>query len=223
MNEEQRFKHELWLFVPLAISGGFFEIYAYMSRGGIFANAQTGNLAILFKSICAGSIWGALYCMVPIILYMLAIFVTMEVPARMKNSIKWTELCVLIEMIIILFVGFIPETIPGRYAVLPIFFMTALQYNTFKSMRGQAVSTVFCTNNLRQVVIHYWRYKEKKDLQHIKYMNVYVIVLLSFGFGVILGFFSNIIFEEKAIWVCEIFMLPVLHRLHVHGKLFIEG
>lgn len=53
-------------------------------------------------------------------------------------------------------------------------------------------------------------------------MNVYVIVLLSFGFGVMLGFLSNGLFAEKAIWICEILMLPVLHRLHVHGKLFID-
>lgn len=222
MNEEQRYKYELWIFVPLAISGGFMEIYAFLSRDGIFANAQTGNLAILFKSVCAGSIWGVLYCLVPIILYMSAIYITMEVPARLKNAVKWSELCVFIEMLLIFIVGLIPETVPGKYAVLPIFFMTALQYNTFKSMRGQAVSTVFCTNNLRQVVIHFWRFKEKKDAEHIKYMNVYVIVLLSFGLGVMLGFFSNDLYAEKAIWICEILMLPVLYRLHVHGKLFID-
>jgi len=222
MNEEQKYKHELWIFIPLAISGGFMEIYAYVSRGGIFANAQTGNLAILFKSISAGSVLGALYCLVPIILYMTAIYITMEVPSKIKNNVKWSEWCILIEMILIFIVGMIPETIPGRYAVLPIFFITALQYNTFKSLRGQAVSTVFCTNNLRQVVIHYWRYKERKDSQHIRYMNVYVIVLISFGTGVTLGFFTSNLFAERAIWVCELLMLPVLHRLHVHGKSFIE-
>lgn len=221
MNEEQRFKHELWIFIPLALTGGFVEIYAFTSRDGIFANAQTGNLAILFKSIGAGSFLGVLYCLVPIILYMTAIYITMELPARIGNLLKWSKLCIWSEMILIFVVGMIPNTVPGRYAVLPIFFMTALQYNTFKSMRGQAVSTVFCTNNLRQVVIHFWRFKEKKDYQHIKYMNVYVIVLLSFGVGVMLGFLLSGILYEKAIWVCEIFMLIVLSKLHVHGKLFI--
>lgn len=197
-------------------------MYAFTNRDGIFANAQTGNLAILFKSIGAGSFLGVLYCLVPIILYMAAIYMTMEMPARIGDSLKWSKMCIFIEMILILAVGIIPDAVPGRYAVLPIFFMTALQYNTFKSMRGQAVSTVFCTNNLRQVVIHFWRFKQKKDAEHIKYMNVYVIVLLSFGIGVMLGFFFSELLYEKAIWVCEIFMLIVLNKLHVHGKLFVE-
>mgnify|MGYP003496732601 CR=1 FL=1 len=52
----------------LAIVGGFLDSYSYLMRGHVFANAQTGNLAILFKSVCAGSVLGVLYCLVPIIL-----------------------------------------------------------------------------------------------------------------------------------------------------------
>ena len=34
----------------LAISGGFLDAYTYVCRGGVFANAQTGNLVLLAVS-----------------------------------------------------------------------------------------------------------------------------------------------------------------------------
>ena len=37
--------------VLLAIAGGFLDVYTYISRGGVFANAQTGNIVLL--GICA--------------------------------------------------------------------------------------------------------------------------------------------------------------------------
>ena len=30
----------------LAVSGGFFDAYTYLCRGGVFANAQTGNIVL---------------------------------------------------------------------------------------------------------------------------------------------------------------------------------
>ena len=37
----------LFLAALLAIVGGFLDAYSYLLRGGVFANAQTGNIALL--------------------------------------------------------------------------------------------------------------------------------------------------------------------------------
>ena len=37
--------------VVLAISGGFMDAYSYTGRGGVFANAETGNIVLLAISI----------------------------------------------------------------------------------------------------------------------------------------------------------------------------
>ena len=31
----------------LALTGGFLDAYSYLTRGGVFANAQTGNMVLL--------------------------------------------------------------------------------------------------------------------------------------------------------------------------------
>ena len=33
--------------VLLAIAGGYLDVYTYICRGGVFANAQTGNIVLL--------------------------------------------------------------------------------------------------------------------------------------------------------------------------------
>ena len=47
---------------------------------------------------------------------------------------------------------------PALY-LWPVFFASGLQYNTFTALHGVPVSTLFCTNNLRQMVLHLlvWR------------------------------------------------------------------
>jgi uncharacterized membrane protein YoaK (UPF0700 family) len=46
-----------------AIVGGFLDAYSYLARGGVFANAQTGNIVLFGARAAAGnwtSAWKAL-------------------------------------------------------------------------------------------------------------------------------------------------------------------
>ena len=42
---------------------------------------------------------------------------------------------------------------PALY-LWPVFFASGLQYNTFTALHGVPISTLFCTNNLRQLTLH---------------------------------------------------------------------
>ena len=42
----------------LAVAGGFFDAYTYLCRGGVFANAQTGNI-VLFEMCIRDSLEAA--------------------------------------------------------------------------------------------------------------------------------------------------------------------
>ena len=48
MNQLQKKASESYTVgIILAFVGGFLDIYTYVSRGGVFANAQTGNMVLL--------------------------------------------------------------------------------------------------------------------------------------------------------------------------------
>ena len=221
MEISQKYRHELSVYLPMSFVGGFLEIYTYINMSGLFANAQTSNLVMLFNGLWSKNWSSALYCIVPIILYIAGISVTETIPEKLNDStIRWPKLCVLIEIICMSAVAFSPASLPGKVAALPVFFLTAMQYNTFRSMQGQGVSTVFCTNNLRQAVIHYWHYKKSIDKNQIVYMSVYIFVIAVFALGVTAGFFLSHHLGVKAILVCDIVMLYVFLKLHFHGHKF---
>lgn len=41
--------------VLLAIAGGYLDVYTYVCRGGVFANAQTGNIVLLGINVADGN------------------------------------------------------------------------------------------------------------------------------------------------------------------------
>ena len=53
--------------VLLAFSGGLMDAYTYVFRGGVFANAQTGNLILLGINVFDGSFHNALKYLFPVL------------------------------------------------------------------------------------------------------------------------------------------------------------
>ena len=60
----------------LAVVGGFLDAYTYILRGGVFANAQTGNIVLLGVHMADKDYRQALYYVVPIIAFSLGVFIT---------------------------------------------------------------------------------------------------------------------------------------------------
>ena len=42
----------------LALAGGYLDAYTYLCRGGVFANAETGNMVLLGAKLAVGD-WAA--------------------------------------------------------------------------------------------------------------------------------------------------------------------
>ena len=47
--------------ILLAIAGGYLDVYTYICRGGVFANAQTGNIVLLGINV-ADQNWSKILC-----------------------------------------------------------------------------------------------------------------------------------------------------------------
>ena len=62
--------------VLLAIAGGYLDVYTYVCRGGVFANAQTGNIVLLGISVADGN-WDRIWFYTfPILAFMAGILIT---------------------------------------------------------------------------------------------------------------------------------------------------
>ena len=65
-----------WLEVGLCLCfiGGFLDAYTYVSRGGVFANAQTGNIVLCSAYLFDGQWRHSARYLIPVLSFLLGIF-----------------------------------------------------------------------------------------------------------------------------------------------------
>lgn len=141
-----------WIFRVLIFVGGFYGAYCLTVRGGVFANAQTANLALLAVNLGAGNFRKAAYYLIPLSAYLLGTLASelLPKPLRRLRLMRWDTLLILVEIAAVTVVGFIPAQAPHQISQVIISVLCAMQYNTFRQAEAIPMSTVFCTDHLRQ-------------------------------------------------------------------------
>lgn len=200
----------------LAIVGGYLDAYTYIARGGVFANAQTGNIVLLGISIADGNFLKALSYLVPITAFIVGVFVS-ELFRNISRSshIHWRQYIIFLEILIVITVAFLPTTNSHSYIFdmisnILISFVCSLQVQSFRKIKGITCATTMCTGNLRsgtECIIHYRTAKDKKILFNgIKYYGI----VLFFIIGAIISSFITHILYEKSVIFCGFGLLLVL-------------
>jgi len=110
------------IFFVLMGVAGFFGAFTYSIRGGIFCNAQTANF-VLFAMALGNAQWKhALYFLIPMSAYFLGAVISEALPGSIKKLqfIRWDTLFILIEMIVVVFLGLLPESAPVQISQIAI-------------------------------------------------------------------------------------------------------
>ena len=94
----------------LSISGGLQDAYTYICRGEVFANAQTGNIVLLSQSLVERKWSTVIHYLIPLGFFAMGIVVAEGIRQKYKNvqRIHWRQLVLLMEMLLLLVVGFLP-------------------------------------------------------------------------------------------------------------------
>lgn len=66
MRRAKQVSESIELGIILALVGGFMDVYSYMGRGGVFANAQTGNILLTGVHISEGNFTAAAMFFLPL-------------------------------------------------------------------------------------------------------------------------------------------------------------
>ena len=142
----------LGVFLAMIFVGGALGAFSYIERGGVFCNAQTLNLLLVGVNVGKGELLGALYYVVPIAAYFVGIILSelLPKPVRRMKLIRWDTLLVGIEMVAVVALALIPDSVPYQVSHVILNVITAMQYNTFRQAEGEVMSTTFCTFHMRQ-------------------------------------------------------------------------
>ena len=124
----------------LSVSGGLQDVYTYLYRGKVFANAQTGNIVLMAVKLFAGE-WGeALRYLMPLCAFALGIFVAEFIRLKLKRMqwLHWRQLVVLFEILLLFVVGFLPQEL-NLLANSLVSFSCAMQVQSFRKVNGYAL------------------------------------------------------------------------------------
>lgn len=174
----------------LTLVGGFLDAYTYFERGGVFANAQTGNIVKLGISLANGERERCLFYLVPICTFVLGLLVALSVKEVLeRRKVRLVRRCVLaIEMAVLAVVGLIP--LGESWDMLAnslVSFVAALQYETFTTFRGEAIVTTMSTGNLKKFVDALFAGIVHHDQAKLMRAVLFISIIATFTCGAVAG------------------------------------
>ncbi len=208
----------------LAFAGGFFDSYTYIARGGVFANAQTGNMILLAIQLVQGHFIHALYYLIPVIAFVCGIFLDEHIKRRAHKPrrLHWRQIVLFIEIIILVFVAFLPIGKGDLLANVFISFICAMQVQSFRTLHGLPYATTMCTGNLRSGTDQLVRLVFEKDRTAGKKAFLYFSVIFVFIAGAGAGALVTPIIGAKSVLFCCIFLILALIMLFLQRKGFVD-
>lgn len=196
----------------LSMVGGFLESYTYLLHGGVFANAQTGNIALMAIYFVAGNVRQALFYPLPILAFVAGVLLSAHMRRRCSDLqfVRWEHILVGIEIALLFGVGLLPRWVNSGVTTVMVAFLCSMQYSTFRKINGAPYATTFCTNNLRLAAQGLYAWVSEKDAGAARQAGRYLLIILAFFAGVLLGAALAGIWGLRAIWACCVLLLGVL-------------
>lgn len=203
----------------LASVGGFLESYSFLSRDGVFANCQTGNLVLLAMHLGNGEWSRVLSYFIPVVSFIIGVVLT-ELTRIYANSHKlhWRQYIILLEAVLLAAVGLIPSGEGNFIATTLIAFSCSMQVEAFRKVKGSVYATTMCTGNLRSGTFQLFQYFVEKEPASLKRAGNYFAVIAVFMTGAILGSLTTGIWGEKAIWLSCLILLFVFTLLFIQPE-----
>lgn len=185
---EKRIAESFPLAIALAIVGGFLDAYTYLMRGGVFANAETGNMVLLGVRFFQGEYAKAGTYLVPILAFALGVWASEEirtVVAR-RGALGWWQSVLGVEIGVMALVAFLPEDL-NMLANSLVAFISAVQMESFRKVEGNPFVSTMCTGNLRSGTEQLFLCWHKRDKSAGRNAGYYYGILAAFIVGAGLG------------------------------------
>ena len=186
----------------LAVVGGFLDAYTFVGRGGVFCNAQTGNIVLIGVYAATGKWQLALNHIPPIISFIIGVFLA-EAIKRYQSPVHyldWKRMVLIVETIVLFLIGFIPSSAPNIIVTATVSLVASIQVSSFRKLVDSQFNTTMSSGNLRSASQALFLAITQKDssaaIRSIRYFSV----IFSFFSGALIGGFITSLIGIKAIW-----------------------
>jgi Predicted membrane protein len=193
----------------LACIGGFMDAYTFVGRGGIFCNAQTGNIVLLGVYLSLGRWQMALTRIPPILAFVIGVFLAEKIKGDGQSirSFDWKKIVLIIETVVLFVVGFIPSSASNVIVTATVSLVASIQVSSFRKLVNSQFNTTMSTGNLRSASQALYLAVTKKDTASLIRSIRFFIIVLSFLSGALIGGIITSLLGIKAIWCAIAFLI----------------
>ena len=198
--------------VFLALSGGFQDAYTYFTRDEVFSNAQTGNVVLMSQHFMMGEWQAGLRYLYPLFAFAFGVFFAEQVQGRFKYAKKlhWRQSILLMEILILFFVGFLTEGW-NMLATVLVSFSCAMQVQTFLKVNGHSYASTMCIGNLRSGTAALSFYLRERRPEQLRQAMYYLGIIVLFAIGAGIGGNLSANYGIHMIWVsCGLLIVSFL-------------
>ena len=185
----------------LSLSGGLQDAYTYLFRGGVFANAQTGNIVLLSVHLFEGDLLSAGRYLVPLLAFSLGVMVSELARWHFRGrTLHWRQLVVLGEIALLFLVGFLPSRLDMLANAL-VSFACAMQVQAFRKVDGYAFASTMCIGNLRSGMDSLCAWLVGGNAKAFGKAVHYFAIIFLFALGAGIGSVALLPMAGRAIWL----------------------
>ncbi|MFJ3762650.1 YoaK family protein [Streptomyces sp. NPDC090080] len=196
----------------LACVGGMLDAYTYVCRGGVFANAQTGNI-VLFGIAASQRRWTDALDHIPPILAFIAGVLVAEILRRPKVVLflRWpVEAAMMLELSVLASVGMIPAGASNVLVSTLISFTMSVQLSMFRTLGDTAYNSTLATGNLRTFTQNAYAAVVNKDAAAWRHAIDFGQTIIAFFLGGVAGAWMSAQWSVRAAWAPAALLLGAL-------------
>ena len=186
----------------LSVSGGLQDAYTYISRGKVFANAQTGNIVLLSQILVERDFSRSIHYLVPLLFFAFGVAAAEIIRQKFRTAkwIHWRQLVLFMEIVLLFLVGFLPDTW-NLLANAIVSFSCAMQVQAFRKVNGYAFASTMCIGNMRSGVESLCAYGRTHDKNILRKALYYFAIIVMFGLGAGFGGHLIAVCGFRTIWI----------------------
>ena len=204
----------------LSVSGGLQDAYTYISRGKVFANAQTGNIVLMSGYFFDGDFHKGLHYLIPVVFFALGVAAAELIRQKyqLARRIHWRQLVLIIEILLLFLVGFLPEAW-NLIANAMVSFACAMQVQAFRKVNSYAFASTMCIGNIRSGMESLCAYHKTHNRKTLFKSFHYFGVILLFALGAGLGSRFILLFGMKTIWLSCLLLLVSFSLMFIREEI----
>jgi uncharacterized membrane protein YoaK (UPF0700 family) len=174
----------------LSGAGAFLDAFTWLGHGGVFANAQTGNVVLLGLFAAARQWPDAIAHIPPIAAFFCGVFLAQAL--RRAAGHRAARVSLTVEMALLGVVAVLPRGFADWPIVVGIAFVAAFQSSSFPKVEGAAFSSVMTTGNLRRAAEALFAgLTGRADDGSLRLAAVFGTLCVTFALGAALGAFCT--------------------------------